>query len=286
MIRFNRLRHKAILVAITAVTLSVFTASLAKAADLPPVPDAIKAKGVLRVGTKCDYPPDGYLDEKGKPQGIEVSLAMQIGEYIFGDKSKTEIVCVTTANRVPALIGGKIDLIIATMGINKKRAEVVDFTDPYAWGVSSVMVRQDSDIKKLDDLKGRKVVFVKGAWQIPWFNKNMPEAKQMNLDTVSDSLQALLQKRAEAYAHDYAVQLGIDRANDKVRIVDEFYKAGFRGAAVRKGEKAWRDYVTAAIKKAHTDGLVDQWIKKYDKPEFHEVRMKLWDLSKLPKNVR
>src|SRR5262249_17229847 len=53
--------------------------------DLPPVPDASKKQGVLRVGVKCDYPPDGYLDAQGKPQGVEVSLALHVAATALKD---------------------------------------------------------------------------------------------------------------------------------------------------------------------------------------------------------
>jgi len=283
-IRNNILLHGA--GALAAVAILALSTAGAWASDLPAVPAAIKAKGVLRVGTKCDYPPDGFLDEKGKPQGIEVSVARQIGAYIFGDPSKTKIVCVTSANRIPSLIGGKIDLIIATMGISKKRAEVIDFSAPYAWGASSVMVLKNSPIQKLSDLKGKTVVVLKGAWQIPWFEKNIPQAKLMKLDTVSDALQALMQKRADAYAHDWAVQIGIVQGNDKVRLLDQLYKIGFRGAGVRKGEEAWRRYVSAAIAKARADGVIAKAIKKYEKPELVKARIRLWDPSQAPKKSK
>lgn len=272
------------MVVTTAVAvLTILSAGAVYAGDLPPVPDSIKKLGVLRVGTKCDYPPEGFIDEKGKPQGVEVNMARQIAKYIFGDPSKIKISCVTTANRIPSLMGGKIDLIIATMGINKKRKEVIDFTEPYAWNASSVLVLKGSDIQKLSDLKGRTVVMVKGAWQIPWIEKNIPEAKLLKLDRVSDALQALSQKRADAYAHDWAVQLGIDNSNKSVRMLKELYKIGYRGAGVRKGEAQWLAFVNAAIKKMRADGLVEKWLKEYEKPELFATRKKLWNPANAPK---
>ena len=270
-----------IIAAVAVVT--IFSASAFAAGGLPPVPDSIKKLGVLRVGTKCDYPPEGFIDEKGKPQGVEVSMARQIAKYIFGDASKIKITCVTTANRVPSLVGGKIDLIIATLGINKKRKEVIDFTEPYAWNASSVLVLKGSKIQKLSDLKGKTVVVVKGAWQIPWLEKNIPEAKLLKLDRVSDALQALAQKRADAYAHDWAVQLGIANSNKSVRMLKQLYKIGYRGAGVRKGEAQWLAYVNAAIKKMQADGLIEKWLKKYEKPELFETRKDLWNPAKAPK---
>ena len=136
---------------------------------------------------------------------MEVNLARQIAAYAFGSADKVELTCVTAANRIPSLQGGKIDLIIATLGVSAERAQVIDFSDNYAWGGSDVLIAKDSPIKSLKELAGKTVIVMKGAWQIGWFEKNVPTAKLLKLDGVSDGLQALLQKRADAFAHDLAV---------------------------------------------------------------------------------
>lgn len=129
---------------------------------MPPVPEAIQKLGLLRAGVKCDYPPDGFIDPSGKPVGVEVSLSRQVAAYAFGSPDKTELTCVTTANRIPTLVSGKVDLVIATIGVTEERAKVVDFSDNYAWGGSDVLVMKDSPLKGLDDLKGKTVIAIKG----------------------------------------------------------------------------------------------------------------------------
>jgi polar amino acid transport system substrate-binding protein len=254
------------------------------AQDLPPLPDAIKKQGLLRVGVKCDYPPDGYMDAQGKPQGVEVSLAKQIAIYAFGSADKSELVCVTAANRIPSLQGGKIDLIIATLGVSAERAQVIDFSSNYAWGGSDVLVLKDSPIKSLKDFAGKTVVVAKGAWQIGWFEKNVPTATLLKLDGISDGLQALLQKRADGFAHDVDVLRPISKKNAETKLVGEVYQLGFRAAGIRKGEKEWADYVNASIAKAYKDGLMTKWIKEYVEPEQQKEVIDSWDLSKAPKS--
>lgn len=254
----------------------------AGAQEMPELPDHIEEKGVLRVGVKCDYPPDGYLDASGEPVGIEIEMARQIAEYAFGSKENVELTCVTSSNRVPALVGDKVDLLIATMGVTKERGEVVEFTEPYAWGASSVIVPADSDIQSLEDLENGKVGFVKGAWQIPWFDENMPNTEQMLLDTVSDVMQAMMQDRVDAYAHDIAVQMALVQKNDQLRMLDDRYNIGTRAAAARKGDDAWVEYVNAALDRMAEEGLFEEWIREYDDPELVEQKMMLWDVSQMP----
>ena len=267
-----------------ALSLALAAGAPSAAQGLPPVPEAIKKQGLLRVGVKCDYPPDGYLDAQGKPQGVEVSLAKQIAAYAFGSPDKVEFACVTAANRIPSLQGGKIDLILATLGVSAERAQVIDFSDNYAWGGSDVLVPKDSPIKSLTDFAGKNVIVMKGAWQIGWFEKNVPSANLLKLDGISDGLQALLQKRADGFAHDLDVLRPIAKKNSDVKLVGEIYQLGYRAAGIRKGEKDWVDYVNAAVAQAKKDGLIAKWVKEHVEADLQQAVIDSWDIAKAPKS--
>jgi len=278
-----RLKHSLVSLSL-ALGLALAAGAPSAAQGLTPVPEAIKKQGLLRVGVKCDYPPDGYLDAQGKPQGVEVSLARQIATYAFGSSDKIELTCVTAANRIPSLQGGKIDLILATLGVSAERAQVVDFSDNYAWGGSDVLVPKDSPIKSLTDFAGKNVIVMKGAWQIGWFEKNVPSANLLKLDGISDGLQALLQKRADGFAHDLDVLRPIAKKNSDVKLVGEIYQLGYRAAGIRKGEKDWVDYVNAAGDQAKKDGLITKWVKEHVEADLQQAVIDSWDIAKAPKS--
>jgi polar amino acid transport system substrate-binding protein len=278
-----RLKHSLVSLSL-ALGLALAAGAPSAAQGLPPVPEAIKKQGLLRVGVKCDYPPDGYLDAQGKAQGVEVSLARQIATYAFGSSDKIELTCVTAANRIPSLQGGKIDLILATLGVSAERAQVIDFSDNYAWGGSDVLVPKDSPIKSLTDFAGKNVIVMKGAWQIGWFEKNVPSANLLKLDGISDGLQALLQKRADGFAHDLDVLRPIAKKNSDVKLVGEIYQLGYRAAGIRKGEKDWVDYVNAAVAQAKKDGLITKWVKEHVEADLQQAVIDSWDIAKAPKS--
>ena len=278
-----RLKHSLVSLSL-ALGLALAAGAPLTAQGLPTLPEAIKKQGLLRVGVKCDYPPDGYLDAQGKPQGVEVSLARQIAAYAFGSSDKVELTCVTAANRIPSLQGGKIDLILATLGVSVERAQVIDFSDNYAWGGSDVLVPKDSTIKSLTDFAGKNVIVMKGAWQIGWFEKNVPSANLLKLDGISDGLQALLQKRADGFAHDLDVLRPIAKKNSDVKLVGEIYQLGYRAAGIRKGEKDWVDYVNAAVAQAKKDGLITKWVKEHVEADLQQAVIDSWDIAKAPKS--
>lgn len=255
----------------------------AAAQPKPPVPADIAKAGEIRVGVKCDYPPEGFLDASGNPDGVEVSMAHQLAVYAFGAGSKAKITCVTTANRVPSLLGGKIDVIIATLGITPARAEVVTFSQPYAWSSQGVLVRADSSYKMLADLDGKPVAFVKGALAIPYFEAHYPAIKALQLDGVSDALQALMAGRVAAYAHDTPVLLSLARRNKRVRLLDKQFEVTLRAAAVRPGDKDLLAFLNASLTRMANEHLFRTWLERYDTndPDL-ETKLMFWDLSKKP----
>jgi polar amino acid transport system substrate-binding protein len=221
----------------------------------PALPDFIKSQGVLRVGVKCDYPPSGFLDEKGKFAGIEVEMAKRIAEIAFGSPDKTELQCVTSEARIPALNAKKVDLIIATLGIYPERQKVIDFTIPYAWGASSVIQLNSGAAKSLADFKGKTISVLKGASQAVWLEKNMPDVQTLRLNTVAEALQAMRQGRADGYTGDTSVLFPILSANKDLVILpdQEAFDVAFIGAGLRKNEPEWKAYLDAQLNRLRSE---------------------------------
>lgn len=255
----NKLRYTCAVVA--GVTLSVI-ASTAAFAQMPEVPAAIKDKGVLNVGVRCDQPPYGFQDGNGEFAGVEADMARQLAEWIFGSEDKAALTCVTAENRIPQLTGNRVDLLIATLGVTPERERVIDFSIPYRWGASGMLVKADSKYQKIADLKGSTVALPKGTVQAKWFEDNMPEVNTLRLNSAGDSLQALKQGRADGYAHD-AATLVVAAAKDKtLRMVDDPYQLSDAAMGLRKNEPEWKAYLDAAVKRMHDEKLFRAWIDK------------------------
>ena len=125
------------------IALAAFVAvNLAPVRAAETTPDAIKARGVLRVGVKYDAPPFGQLDPRtNQVTGFDIDIARAIAKTILGDENKVQLVQVTSANRIPQLQNGNIDLIIATMTITKDRLEQIDFSNVYYRAGQSLLVK-------------------------------------------------------------------------------------------------------------------------------------------------
>ncbi len=233
------------------------------AQELPALPKAIKDAGVIRIGVKCDSPPFGFSGTDGKPVGIEVEMAKQIGVYAFGSADKTQLTCVTADSRIPSLNGGKIDAIIATLGKTRARAEVIDYTNSYYWGTSNVLVNKDSKVKKLADLDGKMLIVLKGSTHARWFTEKQPKVGLMQLNSTADGVQALLLGRAEGYAGDGEVVATIAGNNPQLRLVEEGFDFGANAIGLRKNEPELKAFLNAALAKMRSTKFQSPLVKKF-----------------------
>lgn len=248
---------------------------VAQAQDLPPLPDAIKQQGMLRFGVKCDSPPFGMTGTDGKPTGIEIDMAKEIANLAFGSPDKADLICVTTEARIPSLTGGKIDLILATLGKFAEREKVIDFSKPYFWGASYAVTPKSTGLTDVKDLAGKNVLIVKGASQIKWFKDNVPTANIVELDTTADGLQALKQGRGDAYVGDGAVMLQLASTDSDLVVLKGDVDPGVNGIGIRKGDAALKIFIDAALDRLKADKFYDTDVPKYvDVPLLIESTLK------------
>lgn len=236
---------------------------IAQAADMPAVPAEIKEAGQLRAGVRCDQPPYGFQNGDGDFAGVEVEMSKQIAEWALGSKDKVTFTCVTAENRVPQLLGRKVDFLIATLGVTPERQRVIDFTTPYRWGASDVVVKKDSGIAKISDLKGKTLATLKGSVQAKWFEDHMPEVKTLRMNSAADALQTFRQGRADAYTHDAATLVVVAANDDSLRLVGEPFQISDAAIGMRKNEDAWREYLNAAVARMHEEHLFRGWVQQY-----------------------
>jgi polar amino acid transport system substrate-binding protein len=242
----------------------VATASMALAQALPPLPAAIAKQGALHIGVRCDQPPYGFQDKDGNFAGIEVEIAKQLAANAFGSADKAQMICVTAENRIPQLVSAKVDVLVATLGKTPERARVIDYSIPYNWGGSDILVMKDSPLKKLADIgTATPVVMLKGTTQAAWFEANMPNIETLRLNSVSDALQALKQGRAKSMAADMATLIAVADKDPSVRRLDELFAVAYAGVGVRKNEVEWLAYVNASLEKMAKDDMYTKWIEKW-----------------------
>src|SRR4051812_37554598 len=85
-------------------------------------------KNQLRIGMELSYPPFEMTDEQGRPTGVSVDLAQELGKAL-GREVKIENI--PFHGLIPALQTSKIDLVISSMTATPERAQSIAFSEPY-----------------------------------------------------------------------------------------------------------------------------------------------------------
>lgn len=110
---------------------------------------------VLRVGTEPAFAPFEFPKEGSKElTGFDIELVQALGKQMG---YKVQIEGMGFDALIPALQAGNIDAAIAGMTITDERKKVVTFTDSYYTSGLMIMVRKDSTVKNIDDLKGKTI---------------------------------------------------------------------------------------------------------------------------------
>ena len=86
-------------------------------------------KPTLVVGMELAYPPFEGKDEQGNPAGVSVDFMKDFAKSA-GKEIKIENIAFD--GLIPALLTGKVDMVMSSMTITDERRKTVDFSDPYA----------------------------------------------------------------------------------------------------------------------------------------------------------
>lgn len=228
----------------------------------------IKDRGKLIVGVFSDKPPFGFTDEKGKLVGFDNDLARRFAKDLLEDESKIEFVVVEPASRIPFLQSDKVDLIVANMTVTEERKQAVDFTNPNLKAATQVIVRDDSGIKSLADLKGKKVIVTKGTTADIFLTKNRPDVELIKFEKNTESLQALKDGRSPAYAQDSLILLSWVRKNAGFTMLPEkLEKEAPIAPAVKKGNSELREWVNQELEALGKEKFLLQLYDKYVRAE-------------------
>jgi len=191
-----RLRDAALVAALVASGV-LAGAGQAKADEL----DDILSSGTLRCGVMLDYPPLGYRDSNGDPQGFDVETCKDIATAMGVE---LEIIETPAPQRIPSLIAGTTDIAVAGTTATLERAKTVTFTRPYNMGRMFVAYKQDSgEMTQFEDLKGKTVAVVRGTINETAYLAECAKwdegCDNLSLATNADAVTALRQGRADAY---------------------------------------------------------------------------------------
>lgn len=114
----------------------------------------IKERGSIIVAMEGTWAPWTYHDDNNDLVGYDVEVAQNIAEKLGVE---VEFVEGEWDGLLAGLDAGRYDIMVNGVGVTDERAEKYNFSTPYAYNKTAVIVRGDYDeISSMEDLKGKK----------------------------------------------------------------------------------------------------------------------------------
>jgi glutamate/aspartate transport system substrate-binding protein len=251
---------------------------------LSPTLAAIKSRHTVHIGYRESSPPFSFLDQANRPIGYSLELCQavvdEIGVEVDDPGLKIDYVKVTSDDRIPAVVQGKIDLECGSTTANAERSKQVAFSPLMFVAGTKLMVPKDSAISVPKDLQGKTIVVTKGTT-----NEQAMHAVDkkfnlgLNIVTASDheqSYQMLVDGKADAFATDDILLYGLiarHKSQDRLRVTGDYLSYDPYGIMFRKGEPQLTAVVERAFRKL---GSNHDLVPLYNK----------WFVSRLPTGER
>ncbi len=232
--------------------------------------EELRRNGRIVVGIQGENPPWGFVDSTNQSVGFDADVANLLGRKI-GVPVQFERVAV--ANRIPALMTGKVDALIAIMGMYPDRAKVVQFTKPYSAIDIILLGKPETRIAAPADLKGLRIAVARASAQDKAISAAAPaDAVIQRFDDDSTAIQAYLAGQVDVLGANNTYLLSIAKVAPDARFETKLqFNRQYNGISVRPGKKQYVEELNAFIDEIRANGQLQAIYRRWlgqDMPEF------------------
>jgi len=243
----------------------------------------IKASGKVVMGVRESSAPLSYTLGGGNYTGYHVELCQRILKSIAGT-SNIEYTPVTSANRIPLVQNGTVDIECGSTTNNATRQKDVSFALTTYVTEVRMAVKAASGIKSIGQLNGKKIATTTGTTSVALLRKNKRGA-DLKFDEVygkdhADSFLLLESGRADAFVMDDNILAGLIAASANPKayaIVGETLNIEPIAIMIRKDDpkfkKAVDDYIRLAMKSGELNLLYKKWFQTPIPPKNTSVNL-------------
>jgi glutamate/aspartate transport system substrate-binding protein len=236
----------------------------------------IKDSGSITIGHRDASDPFSYYDDKQQPIGYAMDLCLKIVDAVKAELKlpnlEVKYQLVTSANRIPLMANGTIDLECGSTTNNVARQEQVWFTMTHFVTANRWVSKKASNIKTLADLKGKTIVSTAGTTNIKQITEiNAAQNLGMNIISANghpEAFQMVETGRAVAFVMDDILLAGLaakSRTPGDYEISKDALSVEPYGIMLRKDDKAFKAVADRAMQnvyKSQINGIYEKWFQK------------------------
>jgi glutamate/aspartate transport system substrate-binding protein len=238
----------------------------------------IKDSGSITIGHRDASLPFSYYDDKQQPIGYAMDLCHRIVDAVKSElkmpKLETKYQLVTSANRIPLMANGTIDLECGSTTNNLARQKEVSFTITHFVTANRWVSKKSAKLHKLQDLKGKTIVSTAGTTNIKQITEiNAAQNLGMNIISANghpEAFQMVETGRAVAFVMDDILLAGLaaqSRSPKDYEISAQGLSVEPYGIMLRKDDPAFKKVVDAAMVNTYKSGAINAiYSKWFEKP--------------------
>ncbi|HWD23796.1 MAG TPA: amino acid ABC transporter substrate-binding protein [Burkholderiales bacterium] len=255
----------------------------------------VKDSGSITIGHRDASVPFSYYDDKQQPVGYAMDLCHRVVEAVKSElkmpKLDVKYQLVTSANRIPLMANGTIDLECGSTTNNLDRQKQVWFTITHFVTANRFVSKRAAKIGKVADLKGKTVVSTAGTTNIKQITEiNAQQNLGMNIISANghpEAFQMVETGRAVAFVMDdillYSLVAQSRSPKDYVISADALSVEPY-GIMLRKDDAAFKKVVNAAMTNLYKSGQIraiyDKWFLKPIPPKNINLNVPMSDQFK------
>ena len=216
--------------------------------------------GKLIMSTNAAFPPYEMTTDSGEFEGIDIETAQAIADKL-GLELQIDDMDFDAA--LLAVQQGKADMVMAGVTVTDERQNVMDFTDSYATGIQSIIVKEDSDIASVDDLAGKKIGTQRGTTGYLYCSDDFGDENVVAYDDGLTAVQMLNNGQVDCVVIDNAPAKEFVAANPGLKLLDTAYVEESYAIGIGKGNTELKDAINTALEELKADGTLQAIVDKY-----------------------
>lgn len=216
--------------------------------------------GKLIMSTNAAFPPYEMTTDSGEFEGIDIETAQAIADKL-GLELQIDDMDFDAA--LLAVQQGKADMVMAGVTVTDERQNVMDFTDSYATGIQSIIVKEDSDIASVDDLAGKKIGTQRGTTGYLYCSDDFGDENVVAYDDGLTAVQMLNNGQVDCVVIDNAPAKEFIAANPGLKLLDTAYVEESYAIGIGKGNTELKDAINTALEELKADGALQAIVDKY-----------------------
>ena len=223
----------------------------------------IQEKGEIVIAMEGTWAPWTYHDESDELVGYDVEVGKAIAEKLGVTATFVEG---EWDGLLAGLDAGRYDIMVNGVGITPERQEKYDFTTPYAYNRTAVIVRGDYDeISSMEDLNGKKTANTISSTYAE--QAEAYGATVTGVDDLNQTIELLLAGRIDATLNAEVVFADYQKAHPEANIKIAAYSDDVERVAIPVRKSADTATLLAAINQAlaelDADGTLTELSVKY-----------------------